>query len=562
MIQNTKCECGHQNHVGTVLCESCGKPLFEDDETTPLEMRYDGVARRSQKENPGWLDQVWNFFSSVKIAIYLIIITLAGAALGTVFEQESMFLNFDPSTFYEEKYGTLGKIYYELGLSHTYESWWFITLLFMIGISLVVCSLDRVLPLYRALNKQQIRKHTQFLQRQKVSYTGQLPIFVSDEEHSEEAATAWVQAAAAKLKKHHYRVHTEGSALLAEKYRFSRWGPYINHIGLIIFLMAVLMRSLPGWNMDQHLAFPEGVPVKIPETSYYLKNEKFTLEFYKEEEMSEAFRAKQQAVPKVYETKAILYKCTADCDDPLKEPKLEEVYNQDILVNKPLDYKGFLAYQYDFTESPMLISVTPSLRNKQTGEVYGTMELSMSRPSDTYKVGPYTLNLKAYFPDFALDDKSMPMTKSNVPNVPAFIFSVTGPDMPKDGSNFIYFPRQIDKENFRQDVLNGELANKLELSVNSMEDVKLSNYVSYLNIRIDRALPYIWVGAAISMIGLVMGFYWHHRRIWLRIDKGQLVLGAHTNKNWFGIRKEVAQFLHKSGIEVDPKSLEAGVSKQ
>jgi cytochrome c biogenesis protein len=562
MIQNTKCECGHQNHVGTVLCESCGKPLYEDEGTAPLEMRYDGVARRSQKENPGWLDRVWNFFSSVKIAIYLIIITLLGAALGTIYPQESTFLNFDPTTFYKDTYGTLGNLYYLLGLSHTYESWWFIGLLFMIGTSLVVCSLDRVLPLYRALSKQQIPKHIQFLQRQKISYTGQLPIFVSDEAHSEEAARAWVKSAGDKLKKQHYRVHTDGSALLAEKYRFSRWGPYINHIGLIIFLMAVLLRSLPGWNMDQHLAFPEGQLVKIPDTSYYLKNDKFTLEFYGEDELSEGFRAKQQAVPKVYETKAVLYKCTADCDDPMKEPKVEEVHRQDIIVNEPLNYKGLLAYQFDYKESPMLISVKPSLKNKATGESYGTLDLSMTRPADNYKVGPYSLKLKAYFPEFALDDKGIPMTKSNEPKVPAFIFAVTGPDLKPQGEPFLYFPRQVDKAQFRQDEINGALANKLEISVNSMEDVKFSEYVSYLNIRVDRALPFIWVGAAISMIGLTMGFYWHHRRIWLRIDEGQLVLGAHTSKNWFGIRKEVAQFLHKSGIDVDPKTLEAGVVDQ
>ena len=59
-----------------------------------------------------------------------------------------------------------------LGFSHTYESWWFIGLLVMIGTSLVICSLDRVLPLYRALNKQQIRKHLQFLIAPEKVYTG------------------------------------------------------------------------------------------------------------------------------------------------------------------------------------------------------------------------------------------------------------------------------------------------------------------------------------------------------------------------------------------------------
>lgn len=106
-------------------------------------------------------------FSSVKIAIYLIVLTLLGSMLGTIFPQESTFLNIDASTYYKETYGTAGNIYYRLGLSHTYESWWFVTLLVMIGASLVICSMDRVLPLYKALTRQKIRKHRQFLTRQK-----------------------------------------------------------------------------------------------------------------------------------------------------------------------------------------------------------------------------------------------------------------------------------------------------------------------------------------------------------------------------------------------------------
>lgn len=68
LISNTKCECGHQNPVGTVLCEACGKPLDEKEwnSSENLEMRYDGVARRSQRVGPGVIDRVWNFFPQSK----------------------------------------------------------------------------------------------------------------------------------------------------------------------------------------------------------------------------------------------------------------------------------------------------------------------------------------------------------------------------------------------------------------------------------------------------------------------------------------------------------------
>ena len=44
-----------------------------------------------------------------------------------------------------------------------------------------------------------------------------------------------------------YRVRRDGSALLAERGRFARYGPYINHVGLIIFLAGVMLRLVPGF---------------------------------------------------------------------------------------------------------------------------------------------------------------------------------------------------------------------------------------------------------------------------------------------------------------------------
>lgn len=550
MIENTKCECGHQNPVGTVLCEACGKPLSEEDQQGGLlEMRYDGVARRSQRANPNFIDRIWNFFSSVKVAIYLIIITLIGAMLGTIFEQESNFINFDPSTYYKNKYGTIGDIYYRLGLSHTYESWWFILLLVMIGASLVICSLDRVLPLYKALSKQKVRKHLAFLTRQKIVYQGEI----------NEDGAEWVQRAVQPLRKKHYRVYTDGSALLAEKQRFSRWGPYIIHIGLIVFLLAVLFRGLPGLHLDKHYWFPEGEITRIPETNLYLKNEKFTVEYYSEDEMSEDFKARGKIVPKLFETQAVLYECTADCDDPSKEPQLREVKRHAIQVNDPLSYKGLQAYQFDFDLTPKLRSVQPALVDVKTGESYGKFKLDMRNSEREYEVGPYRLTLQNKYMDFSLNDEGQPVSISGEPNAPAFLFLIKGPDLPEDGAQYIYFPKQIDRERFQQDAINKQLGgvqSKLRLDVLGMEDVDFIEASSYLNIRVDRAMPFVWLGLGIVMLGLVLGFYWQHRRIWLRVDGRQLTLGGHTTKNWFGMRREVSAFLQSMGVEADEKSLE------
>lgn len=135
-MDEVKCECGHVSPPGTVLCEACGRPLGEAAESTGvLNMRYEGVARRSQTRHGTLLDKVWNFFSSVKVAVVLIVITLVASVIGTIFPQE-MYLPVPPEQaedYYREAYGVLGELYYKLGFHRLYKSWWYVGLLLMIG---------------------------------------------------------------------------------------------------------------------------------------------------------------------------------------------------------------------------------------------------------------------------------------------------------------------------------------------------------------------------------------------------------------------------------------------
>ncbi|PAK74402.1 cytochrome c biogenesis protein ResB, partial [Micrococcus luteus] len=70
----------------------------------------------SQTYNKTIVDKIWNFFSSVKVGVWLIGITLVASALGTIYPQE-MYIppNFAASEYYEDEYGWTGRLYYELG---------------------------------------------------------------------------------------------------------------------------------------------------------------------------------------------------------------------------------------------------------------------------------------------------------------------------------------------------------------------------------------------------------------------------------------------------------------
>ena len=68
------CTCGNINPAGTELCESCGRPLNQNiSEKQVVDMRYEGSARRSQTYKTTIIDKIWNFFSSVKVGMWIIV---------------------------------------------------------------------------------------------------------------------------------------------------------------------------------------------------------------------------------------------------------------------------------------------------------------------------------------------------------------------------------------------------------------------------------------------------------------------------------------------------------
>ena len=66
----------------------------------------------------------------------------------------------------------IGTLYYKLGFYDMYNSWWFKILIGMLGTSIIIASIDRVIPLYKSLKKQRTKRHTSFMKRQRIFGTG------------------------------------------------------------------------------------------------------------------------------------------------------------------------------------------------------------------------------------------------------------------------------------------------------------------------------------------------------------------------------------------------------
>lgn len=523
------CKCGHENPPGTILCESCGRPLNEQEQDKKLaDMRYEGTARRSQTYNKSIIDKIWNFFSSVKVGVGIIIILLIAAALGTILPQKQYVpatTEADIEAYYTDIYGSIGTVYHALGFHDLYNSFWFISLVGMLAISLIIASLDRFVPLYKSLKNQRVLRHSSFMHKQRIVAEG--PGDADTLKKAEEKLTG--------LK---YKVSTDKNGLLAEKGRFSRWGPYVNHIGLIIFLFGVMLRMMPGFYVDETLWIREGETRAIPDApGYVLESKGFTLETYtgegEEEKFGEAID-RVGTVAKNYQTDVVLYKIPEGAL-PGDTADMEVVEEHAIRVNQPFKFDGYALYQMDFQQDE-LKTMSFALQNKETSESRGELTIDLVNPETTYELEDGSVvELLGYYPDFSGFENGEPQTATPLPKNPGFLVKMTTPDTPDGETSFITIQNTVEPL--------GD--NDYKLAFQGVE----TRDASGLTVRKDRTLPILGLGGLIFMIGVAQGMYFNHRRFWIQQQAdGSILLAGHTNKNWFGLKKDLDQVTEHASL--------------
>ncbi|WP_062747086.1 cytochrome c biogenesis protein ResB [Shouchella tritolerans] len=524
--QTHVCECGHTNREGTEMCAACGKPLTEKARTEGVNMRYEGAAIRSKKRKVTVLDRIWGFFSSVKVGVWIIVLLLLASGVGTIFPQENL-IGEDPEVFYEQEYGSIGLFYYKLGLHELYSSWWYIALIAALGISIIVASIDRGVPLYKALKSQRVTRHKHFMTRQR--------LFSKTEIAPSEAERA-ISEAAERLEHKRYRIRIENGNVLAEKNRFARWGPYVNHLGLILFLIGCLLRYIPGMYVDTQMWVREGEQSPIPETEgYFIENRGFTVELYDEEDerFQDAFASSNAVVPETFETDAVLYK-RQESGIVGESGELEQVQEKQIRVNDPLKFDSFSLYQTDYRLNE-LHEMTFTLEHKDTGDTFGELTVNLLNPEKSYDLGDgYSVMLDEYFPDFYMNSNNEPSTRSSVPNNPFFIFTMYTPDTPDGETSMVGIQQNLEPL--------GENEYKM-----TFVDVDLVN-VSILTVRKDLTMPLLIAGGVIFIIGLIQGSYWAHRRVWLQQVGGEVWIAGHTNRNWLSFKREIDDALEGNAL--------------
>jgi cytochrome c biogenesis protein len=230
----------------------------------------------------GWARWAWRSLTSMRTALFLLLLLSIAAVPGSIFPQRSIdagkvadFLDTNP---------TFGPWLDRLGFFEVYSSVWFSAIYLLLVISLVGCIVPRSRLHWhtlRAKPPRAPRNLTRLDQHVELSYAGDVASARS--------------AAAEALRRRRFRVVTHDESVSAESGYLRETGNLAFHIGLCVVIVGVAIGHLFGWrgdviitegetfsstlsSYDSFLPGPMTDPEKLPPFTIDLKSMQVTFE--------------------------------------------------------------------------------------------------------------------------------------------------------------------------------------------------------------------------------------------------------------------------------------------
>ena len=532
--------------------------------------------------------------SSMSLAITLLTVLALASVIGTVLLQ-----NQDQGDYLKQ----FGPVWYwvfrSLGLFDMYHTWWFLTLLGFLMLSLSFCLYRNVPRFLKEMRSKTVKlsdhamKHMKHIQHWEIK--GKSP---------EEALVV----AKRSLKEWGLREEQHGDVTYVRADRGSKhkWGYIIVHTAMLVILiggsMSVLFgfrgnMSVPDNGKESEISFLKGTSTAYLKMPFEIRNNEFSIDFYPNGMPSE-------------------FKSNLTIIDNGKE-----VLTTDIIVNEPLYYKGVRIYQASFGDGGSNIHLKLFKLDgtgdvaKVASKVYTTykddvnhvsLEITDFRPhnvenmaesgvaKDFQDLGPsvdYVIrgeNLKPVkvrsflepffmngenrgsfiqvsFSGDAKDFKSMAlgldMTNPNEWKMfQRFIAHLAEQDLskPKD-ANMQAFKAAMDDvfgegnrpDNFQAMAMRViqavQVIPRLPWPYIPMLDDYDQKYYTGLQVARDPGMNVVWMGSALLVMGLCMMLYVAHRKLWLVVRKQgngvKVSLAGLSNRNPLNFNREFKIFI-------------------
>src|SRR5699024_280241 len=144
------------------------------------------------------------------------------------------------------------------------------------------------------------------------------------------------------------------------------------------------------------------------------------------------------------------------------------------------------------------------------------------------------INMRAYAPDFLeIDENGTLLSETPVPSNPAFVFEVDNGE--------------------KKELSLLQIMNSTDISEGNEYKIKFveaeEHVARVVTLKKDLSNPIIATGYVIFLIGICIGADINHRRIWNNGDGDSMSIAAHTNKNYYGVKKETNSVLEANNVD-------------
>ncbi len=442
-----------------------------------------------EKRTPPPMDRVWNFFTSVRLAIVTLIVLAATSIIGTIIEQ-----NQPPEKYHQIYEDWAFALMDRVNLFDMYHSVWFLLMLVLFTVNLSCCTIDRFPKMLKVVRNP----------RTKLDENLEKTLSLSDRWKKKGSLSEWAANYAGALSSSFAKpkVTEDGGAvhLYAEAGVASRFGVYVTHLSIVIIFIGAILGNVLGFK--GYVNIPEGeavsqVPVRggsrTQDLGFTVRCISFRLETY------------PSGQPKSY------------MSDLSVIDGGRETLRKTIVVNDPLQYKGIWFYQSSYGQTGGATAKVTVSRKDGTG--MGALSLAANETVPIPGYGTVRgVNFEQNFQG----------------NGPALQVVVEKPGQP--ASSFWLFQGRSDLDRQRADSLVfafGGLSSKMYTG---------------LQVAKDPGVNIVWLGCTLMVIGLIMAFFLSHQRVWVRLSPGtdgrvEVVLAASASRNRLAFEKKFEKIL-------------------
>jgi cytochrome c biogenesis protein len=466
---------------------------------------------RSSKQKP-LFREIWDILASTELAILLLILlavaSLLSIAVGEYLRRAVRFQS--PA----EALGASRYLWFQrLGLFHPYQSWWYATLLGMLGLSLLACSVNRLKATFRAAFSLAFKRSPDAIEKLACARAFRL---------RGDAYETFTRISRL-LRRRLYRVAEsaeEGAYYLAAgKGGVGRLGPLFTHLGIIALLVGGIYGARTGYRTMRYAQ--AGDTVDVPRRG------------------PRRARGEMETPPHAFKVRVDSLWMAVTEDGEIRDwysmlTVLDPgpVVTRVIEVNHPLRYRGLAFYQASWDEDWRRIArARLAVTDNRTGM---RREIVVPFQRRTPLADSTSLNVADFAADFLLDEAGNAQSRTREPRNPAIRIELY------DGRTLLghrwVFLNQPEMHR------RGEEPYRIEwLGYDPL-------YITGLQIAENPGTPLIWLGIGMATIGVCLAFLIVHRRLWaIVLPEGsgtvRVVLGGTSHRNSGGFARELERMV-------------------